>query len=347
MTKKWLKTVIIGSFLGLTPALFAKGDIDSIPSNIAVSSYIVKEVGSSEILMSKNQNKRIAPASLTKILTSIIAIESNRLGEEVTITREATLVEPTKAGLRVGDRVRLVDLVRAAMVNSSNDAATAIGIHLAGSVPAFAQMMNDKAELIGMKNSHFTNPAGFDKGEHYSSASDLLLLSEYAIKNPIFNDIVKLDSVAFKTTNTNRTYTLHTHNRLLDKYKYSIGIKTGYTNKAGACLIARAKKDNKDVLVIMLKSKANRWVTAENLFEKAFSMDKPEPATMEEEDRPQVQSTNKRAADRKVAKKYSKKSQKVAKKSPKKSSKIAKKSKAAKSKVAKKSSKKSVKLARK
>jgi D-alanyl-D-alanine carboxypeptidase (penicillin-binding protein 5/6) len=271
---------------GISANTFAKTDLGSMESSIPISSYIVKEVGSSEILMSKNKDKRIEPASLTKILTSIIAIESGRLEEDVVIPREATLVEPSKAGFRPGEKIKLIDLVKASMVNSSNDAAFAIGIHLGGSVSEFARIMNYKARLIGLSNSNFTNPAGFDRGiyaNHYSTAGDLLKLTEYAIKNKLFNEIAKLDKVSIYEQQSGKAYNLRTHNKLLDKYKYAVGIKTGYTNRAGACLIARAKKDNKDVVLIMLKAKADRWSVAENMFEKAFDMNKPEPELVEEE----------------------------------------------------------------
>lgn len=264
-----------------TFSLFSKTDVSNLPNSLPMSSYIVKEVGSGEVLMSKNKTKRIAPASLTKILTSTLAIESGRLAEYVTITKEAVSVQPTKAGFKIGDEVLLLDLVKAALVNSSNDAATAIGIHVGGSTQAFAQMMNKKAEQIGMKNSNFTNACGFDIGDHYSTAEDLLKLSEYAIKNRIFNEIVKLDEVTITPRDGSKVFKLGTHNKLLDKYKYAIGVKTGFTNKAGSCLIARAQKDNKDILVIMLKSKTNRWILAEDMFEKAFSMTKPEEEVVE------------------------------------------------------------------
>ncbi len=292
--------------------IFAKVDINTLPSSLPMSSYIVKEVGSGEVLMSKNKEKRIAPASLTKILTSVLAIESGKLGEYVTITKEAASVEPTKAGFKVGDEVLMLDLVKAALVNSSNDAATAIGIHVAGSTENFAQMMNLKASQIGMKNSHFTNACGFDKGQHYSTAEDLLKLSEYAIKNRTFNDIVKLDEVVITPKDGSKSYKLETHNKLLDKYKYAIGVKTGFTNKAGGCLIARAQKDNKDVIVIMLKSRTNRWILAEDMFEKAFTMTKPEDEIVEEEKSSDVSSVHSKHLSsskhgKKVAKRYSEK----------------------------------------
>lgn len=271
--------------MALGIAAYAKTDIGSISSSIPAASYIVKEVGSSEMLMAKNKDARIEPASLTKILTSIIAIESGRLSEIVTIPREATLVEPSKAGFKPGDKIMLLDLVKAAMVSSSNDAAFAIAIHLSGSVQEFARVMNYKARLLGAQNSNFTNPAGFDRGiyaGHYSTARDLLKLTEYAIKNKLFNEIAQLEMVSVTEQESGKVYNLKTHNRLLDKYKYAVGIKTGYTNRAGKCLIARAKKDNKDVLLVMLKAKADRWSVAENMFEKAFDMKAPEPETIDD-----------------------------------------------------------------
>jgi D-alanyl-D-alanine carboxypeptidase (penicillin-binding protein 5/6) len=299
--------------LALGVNVYAKTDLGSISSSIPVASYIVKEVGSSEMLMSKNKDARIEPASLTKILTSIIAIESGKLDEVVTIPKEATLVEPSKAGFRAGDKIKLLDLVKAAMVNSSNDAAFAIGIYLGGNVEEFARQMNYKARLIGAQSSNFTNPAGFDRGVyagHYSTAKDLLKLTEYAIKNKLFNEIAQLEKVSVVEQQSGKVYNLRTHNKLLDKYKYAVGIKTGYTSRAGKCLIARAKKDNKDVVLVMLKAKADRWSVAENMFEKAFDMKAPEPETVEETASANI--TPQKAVNKKIASKS--KSSKHAKK---------------------------------
>ncbi|MDD3468024.1 MAG: penicillin-binding transpeptidase domain-containing protein, partial [Campylobacterales bacterium] len=327
--------LILGFLLiGTLGVSFAKTDIGSMDSAMKVNSYIVKEVGSSEILMSKNKDKRIEPASLTKILTSIIAIESGRLTEDVTIPREATLVEPSKAGFRAGDKIKLIDLVKAAMVNSSNDAAFAIAIHLGGNVQEFARVMNYKARLIGMTSSNFTNPAGFDRGvyaNHYSTAGDLLTLTEYAIKNRLFNEIAKLESVAITEQATGKQFYLKTHNRLLDKYKYAVGIKTGYTSRAGKCLIARAQKDNKDVVLVMLKAKTDRWNTAEDMFEKAFTMDRPEPELID--DKEYAEPVSKRVSKKavKVSKKVRVSSKKAAPKANKKRLKVASKAKSDKS----------------
>lgn len=238
---------------------------DRIKKN--VDAIIAKDIGSKELIFSKDATKMNQPASLTKIMTAIIAIESGRMNDVVTITKPMIQVEPTKANLRVGEKFYLRDLVKAAMVMSANDAAMAIGIYLGdGNVETFAYMMNQKAKKLGMKNTNFTNPCGFDIGNHYSTAQDLLVMSEYAIKNSSFNDMAKLKRHDFKAINTKRNYAAYTHNKLLNNYKYAVGIKTGFTQKAGPCLIARAKKDGKDILVVMLNSE-HRWKDIRTIFE--------------------------------------------------------------------------------
>lgn len=242
-------------------------------TGLPIASYILKETGSSRVIMAKDIDHQVSPASLTKVLTSIMAIESGRLSDDVLITREATLVEPTKAGFRPGDKVKLRDLVKAAMVNSSNDAAFAIGIHLAGSPRAFASAMNARAKSLGMTHSRFTNPAGFDNGAYAgnrSTARDLMVLTEHAIRNPEFNAIARLDRADFTELTTGRRFSLKTHNKLLALYPYTVGIKTGFTNRAGKCLIARAVKNRKDLLMVMLDAEGDRWTAAADMFDSGF-----------------------------------------------------------------------------
>ncbi len=247
---------------------------------VPIESYIVKETGSSKVLMSKDIDRQVSPASLTKILTCIMAIESGKLDQDVLITKESTMVEPSKAGFREGDKIKLLDLVKAAMVNSSNDAAFAIAIHLGGSVEGFVASMNYRAKMIGMKNSRFTNPAGFDKGIYagnISTAGDLLALTEYAVRNPVFNEVARLERAVFMEQTTRRLYSLRTHNKLLDKYPYAVGIKTGYTTRAGRCLIGRAIKDHRDILLVMLNAKTDRWNVAADMFDSALCVERKEP----------------------------------------------------------------------
>jgi D-alanyl-D-alanine carboxypeptidase (penicillin-binding protein 5/6) len=253
---------------------------DSLEFQAPIESYIVKELCTSKVLMAKDIDRPVSPASLTKILTCIMAIESGKLDQDVWITKESTMVEPSKAGFRVGDRIKLIDLVKAAMVNSSNDAAFAIAIHLSGNVNAFVASMNARARTLGMRNSRFTNPAGFDKGIYAgntSTAGDLLCLTEYAVRNPVFNGIARLDRAVFSEQTTRRVYSLKTHNKLLDKYPYAVGIKTGYTVRAGRCLIGRAIKDNRDILLVMLNARTDRWNVAAEMFDRALLVNRGEP----------------------------------------------------------------------
>ena len=253
-------SLLVGACLfshSLSANYLDKETADRIHKN--VDALIAKDMNSKELIFSKDAQKINQPASLTKIMTAVLAIESGRMNDVVTITKEMISVEPTKAGLRVGEKFYLRDLVKAAMVMSANDAAMAIGVYLGdGDVDKFANQMNQKAKKIGMRNTNFTNPCGFDIGNHYSTAQDLLAMSEYAIKNSSFNEMAKLKRHDFQSINTKRRYAAYTHNKLLNSYKYAVGIKTGYTQKAGPCLIARAKNGNKDVLIVMLNSE-QRW----------------------------------------------------------------------------------------
>ncbi len=278
----------------LQPVSYARPAVeaDSLNFEQEINAYILKDISTSQVLMSKNSRKRVQPASLTKILTAIIAIESGKLGDEVVIPEEATAVEPTKAGFDSGEKIRLVDLVKASMVRSSNDAAFAIAMYLGGSVKGFAAMMNRRASEIGLTQSHFTNPAGYDRdlyAGHYSTAGDLLRLTEYAIGNEIFNRIAALDSVSFYERKTKKKYSLKSSNKLLETYPYAVGIKTGYTLRAGRCLIARAKKEDRDVVLVMLKAGKKRWELAEKMFEDAFTESGEGKVSYRPESRPKVQ----------------------------------------------------------
>ena len=242
----------------------------------AVAAFIVKETGRPELLRAKEIDRPLSPASLTKIMTCMIAIESGRMDDVVSIPLEATQVEPTRAGFQPGEQIRLRDLVKAAMVNSSNDAAFAIAIHLGGSVDAFVSSMNARARAIGMGHTLFTNPAGYDRGIYAgnrTTARDLMILTERAIRYPEFNAIARLDRAVFSELSTGKSYSLRTHNKLMGRYPHTVGIKTGYTSLAGPCLIARALRDGKDMLVVMLNARTDRWTLASTMFDRGFGIE--------------------------------------------------------------------------
>lgn len=273
MFRKFAAVVLAGGFT-FRPAPTAAVEAP-IRLDVPVTAYMVKEAGGSGVLMAKDIDRPVSPASLTKVMTSMLAIESGRMDDVVTIPVQATLVEPTRAGFRPGEQVRLRDLVKAAMVNSSNDAAFAIGIHLGGSVESFANQMNARARSLGMDHTWFTNPAGYDKNEYAgnrSTARDLMLLTEHAVRYREFNEIANMRHVSFRELKSGKTYSLRTHNKMFDLYPYTVGIKTGYTNRAGKCLIARAVRDRKDLLMVMLDAKTDRWAIASNMFDRGFGI---------------------------------------------------------------------------
>lgn len=237
---------------------------------LQVDALLVKDLSSNELIYAKEADKKVRPASLTKIMTTILAIEKSSLSRPVLITKEMLKVEPTKAGYKEGEIYYLDDLLKAALVESDNDAAMAVAIAIGGTLENFVTMMNEKALAIGMINTVFTNPCGFDIGDHHSTPSDLMMLAEYAIQNPVFNEMTKLNRNSYYSLNSYRKLVAKTHNRLLNEYEYAVGVKTGYTSKAGPCLIARAKKEGKDCLIVMLNSKENRWKTAKEIFEQVF-----------------------------------------------------------------------------
>jgi len=258
--------------LCLTCSVSLFGAIDKQELNkLEVEALLVKDMTSKQMLYAKEPFKELQPASLTKVMTVLLAIEQGNLNRPVTISKEMTKVEPTIAGYRRGDVIRLEDLLKAAMIKSDNDAAKAIAITIGGTEERFIEMMNTKAKKIGMTHTHFTNPCGYDDKGHYSTPQDLLKMTEHAIKNRKFNEISKINEYRYRAMNKNREFYAYTHNRLLNRYEYAVGVKTGYTAKAGACLIARAKKDGKDCVIVMMNAKGDRWKTAKNIFEQVLN----------------------------------------------------------------------------
>jgi len=271
---KFISVIFIAFFI-FSATLFAKNDA-TVFSTIGkdLDSIVVKDLSKNKTIYAKDENQILRPASLTKIMTCMLAIESGKMDKVVTITKPMIDVEPTKLGLQVGDKVKLKDLVHAALIKSANDAAFSIAYYLGNNdKEKFISMMNKKAKNLGMQNTNFVNPAGFDDNKHKSTARDLMKLAEYAIKNKTFNSIVKLNTCTFTTLNTKKRFAVYTSNKLQRENKNVVGLKTGYTSGAGACLIARAKKDNKDILFIMLNAH-NRWENANRVLNETMKSGK-------------------------------------------------------------------------
>jgi D-alanyl-D-alanine carboxypeptidase (penicillin-binding protein 5/6) len=231
------------------------------PSIRASALYLI-ELQSGRVLLEKNPNRRLPPASLTKIMTALVALEAARLQEVVKIDRRA-LVHRSSLDLRAGEEFLLRDLVTAMLVVSANDACEALAWHIGGNDKRFVEMMNEWARKLGLNNTHFGNPCGFDAPGHYSTAADLAKLTERALQEPIFSMMVRTLVRDISTVDGTRQISLLSTNELLIDPDVN-GVKTGYTSKAGRCLVASMFKDGHRLLLVGLNL-MDQWEQASTL----------------------------------------------------------------------------------
>lgn len=239
-------------------------------ASVSAESYCLMDGDTGDVLASSNENVKMPIASTTKILTCIVALESAHPEDEVCIAKEAVGVEGSSVYLKQGEKLKLLDLLYALMLESANDAATAIAIHLAGSVEAFAERMNEKAADLGMKNSHFVNPHGLNDEAHYASAKDLSVLMAYAMKNPVFAQLVGTKTHTIPALEQNQRF-LSNHNRLLRSDSRCVGGKTGFTKAAGRCLVTAAEENGKRLICTTLGA-PDDWNDHRELFDYGFSL---------------------------------------------------------------------------
>jgi D-alanyl-D-alanine carboxypeptidase (penicillin-binding protein 5/6) len=206
----------------------------------------------------------MSPASLTKIMSSLVILERGQLDDIVTISPNAARAHKTHLRVKAGQVFRLEDLLKAMLIVSANDACLAAVEHVGGDEAQFVTLMNAKAAALGLTDTHFSNGCGFDNPDHYSTAEDLATLSVMALDQPIFRQLVREERAIITPVNGHHSYILHTTNRLLGRIPGVEGIKTGFTSKAGRCLIAKVSQNGSDLLLVILNSK-RRWNTATNL----------------------------------------------------------------------------------
>lgn len=232
-------------------------------------SAILMDTDSNRILYEKNINEVRSVASISKIMTAILAIESGKMTKEVTIGNEIDSSYGSGIYLQQGEKLKLEDLVYGLMLRSGNDAALAIAKYVGGSVDKFVELMNKKANEIGMRNTTFNNPSGLDQDKgNYSTAYDMAILTSYAMKNKEYRKITGTKKYILKTNKN--VYSWINKNKLLKIYKYTTGGKTGFTEKARRTLVSTAKKDNMNLVVVTLND-GNDWKDHENLFEYGFN----------------------------------------------------------------------------
>ncbi|PGT83761.1 D-alanyl-D-alanine carboxypeptidase family protein [Bacillus sp. AFS040349] len=239
---------------------------------VSAQTAVLIEQESGRILYEKQANKKMRIASITKIMTAILAIESKKLDEMVTVSEKAIQAEGSSVYLQKGEKIKLEDLVYGLMLRSGNDAAVAIAEHVGGSLEGFVVMMNQKAEEIGMTNTEFANPHGLDDHEnHYSTAYDMAILTQYAMKNETYQEISGTETHKAPNPNEKWDRVWHNKNKLLTSlYKYSTGGKTGYTVRAKRTLVSTASKDGMDTIVVTLND-PDDWKDHMNLHNYAFN----------------------------------------------------------------------------
>lgn len=207
---------------------------------------------SEKVIWGKNENKKTAMASTTKIMTAIVVIESSNLDDVVEISPKAASTGGSRLGLKKGDKVTLRDLLYGLMLRSGNDAAVAIAEHVGGSVQGFSSMMNEKSKALNLKNTHFVTPHGLDDPEHYTTAYELAQIANYALKNETFSKIV--GSKNYTITINGYPKSLNNTNELLGYIDGVYGVKTGFTNNAGRCLVTAVKKSDLDIITVVIQA---------------------------------------------------------------------------------------------
>lgn len=220
---------------------------------ISAYSAVVINADTKEILYEKDAFKKRSMASTTKIMTSILAIESGKLSHEITAMADA-FTEGTSIGLKNEYKLTLEALVYGMMLESGNDAANMCALYLGESYENFSQMMNRKADETGMNDTNFVTPSGLDAENHYSTAYDMALLGAYCIKNPIFRDICSCENKEINLIKPDITMNFENHNKLLNNCEGVFGIKTGFTKKSGRCLVTACERDGATLICVTLNA---------------------------------------------------------------------------------------------
>ena len=244
------------------------------PSILAESAILVN-AQTGGVIFEKNADTRRAPASLTKMMTCILCLETKGLNAEFKVTQAAAATEDSYLEMKGGERLLSGELMREMMMESDNGAAVVVAQNVSGSILKFADRMNEKAKELGCRRTHFSNPHGLTAKWHYSTARDMAKIAFYCMKNPDFRSLVNNQkSVIHWASPANRTYKSETTNELLRSYNGANGIKTGWTNAAKGCVAASAKRGDVELIAIVLKSKDHdtRFADARKLLDYGFSV---------------------------------------------------------------------------
>jgi len=217
----------------------------------------------------KQGSRPLPPASLTKLMTALLVLEQGQLQAVASVSRAAAAETGTRIGLRVGEKFQVQDLLAATLIASANDACHALADELAGNEARFVQHMNQRAAALGLRNTHFVNACGHDAVGHYSSAQDLARLAHELLKHPLATELSAKAAARISTLDGGHSYEFKSSNALIGRYTGAMGLKTGYTSKAGKCLVAYVERGKTQVLLVLLQGK-DRWWDAVDILDLAF-----------------------------------------------------------------------------
>lgn len=244
---------------------------------VGTGSAIVMDADTGTVIYEHNAYTQRPMASTTKIMTALIALEESELGKEITINSEMLAYDEagsTKLGLKLGDHITMHDLIVAMILLSGNDCAQSIAVEIGGSYDGFASMMNEKASDLGMMNTHFITASGLDDDAHYSTAYDMALLGSYAARNEDFMSICSMKTATIQFGNPMKDFFLATHNYLMEGMSRGVkgcdGMKTGYTDASGFCLVSHCERDGVSLVCVTLGA-PSYWSYHSELYEYAYS----------------------------------------------------------------------------
>ena len=265
---KWLVSISAAAVIAAA-AVCPSGALGAEYPQVSARAAVVISADTGEIVHGVNASEKLPMASTTKIMTTLLCLESGGLYDEFTVDSDAIKVEGSSMGLQEGDTVTKYALCCGMLLPSGNDAANAAAVRIAGSMEAFAEMMNDRARQMGLSRTYFVTPSGLEGEGHGSSAADMALLAREALRNDIFRSICSQSSMKVKFGSPPYDRWLRNTNKLLGMYDGVYGVKTGFTDEAGRCLVSACEREGKDLICVTL-SDSNDWNDHMALYDSSF-----------------------------------------------------------------------------
>ena len=247
--------------------------------NLNSRAAIIYDRNSKEVIYGKEENTKRKMASTTKIMTCMVVLEKGELTDTVIVSKKAAGTGGSRVGLKTGDKVSVQDLLYGLMLCSGNDAAVALAEHVGGSVEGFADLMNEKARQLNLSNTHFVTPHGLDNEEHYTTACELAIMADNALKNNTFSSIVGTKNITININGKPRN--LSNTNELLGSMAGVYGVKTGFTNGANRCLVTSCKRENLDIITVVLGADTKKFRTQDSVKLINYAMNNYKEVNME------------------------------------------------------------------